>query len=156
MKTRTAIGRREEAGAALLVTMFVLLLMGGIAIAAIENSGQEARSSATSRVNKRTLHGADAGIQIAHRHLADEPPNQAAFDLDLGGGMSVQSRTRADATPQPIERLGVGPPPDGMSINIGSGFINEIYLTNVTSSSPNSTMVELEAKLGRLSANSGG
>ena len=155
MTTRTAFGRREEAGIALLVTVFVLLLIGAIAIAAIGHSGQEARSSATSRANKQTLHGADTGIQVAHRHLADEPPNQAAFDLDLGG-MSVQSRTRADATPQPIARLGVGPPPDGMSINIGSGFINEIYLTNVTSSSLNSTTVEVEAKLGRLSANAGG
>jgi hypothetical protein len=156
MATRTAVGRREEAGIALLVTVFVLLLMGAIAITAIGHSGQEATASATGRVKKRTFHGADAGIQVALRRLAEEPPNQVPFDIDLGGGRTVQSRSRSDATPQPIPRLGVGPPPEGFSINVGSGYINEIFLTNVTASSPNATTVELEAKLGRLSANSGG
>ena len=156
MTTRTAVDRRDEAGIALLVTVFVLLLIGAVAIAAIGHSGQEATASATSRVNKRTFHGADAGIQVALRRLAAEPPDQVPFDLDLGGGRIVQSRTRTDATPQPIPRLGLGPPPEGFSINVGSGYVNEIFLTNVTATSPNATTVELEAKLGRLSANSGG
>jgi hypothetical protein len=156
MTTRSAGDRREEAGIALLVTVFVLLMIGAIAITAIGHSGQEATASATSRVNKRTFHGADAGVHVALRRLAEEPPNQVPFDIDLGDGRNVQSRTRAEVTPQPIPRLGVGPPPEGFSINVGSGYINEIFLTNVTASSPNATTVELEAKLGRLSANSGG
>jgi hypothetical protein len=156
MTTRSATGRREEAGIALLVTVFALLLIGAIAVTAIGHSGQEATASATSRVNKRTFHGADAGIQIALRRLADEPPNQNPFDIDLGGGRRVQSRTRADTAPQPITRLGVGPPPEGFSINVGAGYVNEIFLTNATASSPNAATVEVEAKVGRLSANSGG
>ncbi len=55
----------------------------------------------------------------------------------------------------PIAAAGVGPPPDGYSINVGGGFLNELFLLNVTASAANNGVAELEAKLGSLQPNSG-
>ena len=60
-----------------------------------------------------------------------------------------------DAVPQPISPEGIGPPPDGYSINVGGGFVNELFLLNVTAEAANNGVAELEAKLGSLQPNSG-
>ncbi len=138
------------------MTVFILLLVGAVAIAALENSGEEAAASGRSRAATRAVYAADAGVELAMSHIAASPPDVTAFDVDLGGGRLVQSRTRADTSPQPIAMAGMGPPPEGYAINTGSGYVNEVYLVNVTSPSPDGTTAEIEARLGRLEAGSGG
>jgi hypothetical protein len=156
---RTITARNQE-GVALLVTVFVLLLVGTVAIAAIGQSGQEAASSARTRAAMRALLAADAGVEVAIGHLAvsDESP----FDVDIGGGIRVQSRTRDDASPQELTLASPGgPPPDeyGLPTAGGStygetGFFTDVFLINVTSSLPDGSVAQVEARLGRLSTGS--
>ena len=150
------IAAKNQEGVALLVTVFVLLLIGAVAIAAIDQSGQEAASSARTRVSMRALLAADAGVEVAIGHLAalDESP----FDLDIGDGIRVQSRTRDDAGPQDIELASPGgPPPDEYGLPSAggttygeTGFFTDVYLINVTSSLPDGSVAQVEARLGRL------
>ncbi len=154
MKTRSTDCIPEQ-GMALLVTVFVLLLVGTIAVAAIHHSGEESTAGGRARATMRNLYAADSGVQLALVRIAQNPPDTTAFSVNLDGGRNVQSRTRADATPQPLALSGIGPPPEGYAITIGAGYVNELYLVSVTSTAPNSTVSELEAKLARLSTSGG-
>jgi hypothetical protein len=157
--TKTIAAKRQE-GVALLITVFVLLLIGAVAIAAIDQSGDEATSSARTRAAMRALLAADAGVEVAIGQLAnlDDSP----FDLDIGDGIQVQSRTRDDVVPQEITLASPGgPPPDeyGLPSAAGTtygetGYFTDVYLINVTSSTPDGSVAQVEARLGRLSAGS--
>jgi hypothetical protein len=155
-RRRTSRIREPEQGMALFITVFVLLLIGAVAVAAINHSREEATAGGRARATMRTFYSADSGIQLALMHIAQNPPNLNPFNITIDGGRTVQSRTRADATPQPLVRTGFGPPPEGYEINVGSAFFNEIFLVNVTSTAPNGASAELEARLARLQAGSGG
>ncbi len=164
-QTRADIRRGEgpkhrQEGMALLITVLVLLMMGAIAIAAIGESGEEAASSARTRAATRALLAADGGIEVAISHLAafDDDP----FDIDVGDGIRVKSGTRNDASPTKIV-LAVpgGPPPEGYGLATAggtqygeTGFFTDIYLVNVTSSTPDGSVAQVEARLGRLSTGS--
>ena len=157
MTPRTRIAAKRQEGLALVVTVFVLLLIGGFAIAAIGQSGQEAASSARTRASIRARLAADAGVEVAIAHLAvsDDSP----FDLDIGDGIRVQSRARDDAAPQGIKLASPGgPPPDeyGLPSAAGTtygetGFFTDVYLINATSSLPDGSVAQVEARVGRLS-----
>ena len=66
--------------------------------------------------------------------------------------MAVQSRRRADASPQALVEVGggAGAASDGYAMNIGSGtgFAARVYRVNVTASSGTS-VVEVETLIGR-------
>ena len=132
---------------ALLVTVFVLLLVGAVAVAAIHHSGEESAAGGRTRATMRNLYAADSGIQLALTRIAQSPPTTVPFSVNLQGGHTAQSRARTDATPQPLVQAGYGPPPDGFELGT---YFNELYLVTVTSSSPNGGTAELEAKLSRL------
>ena len=83
------------------------------------------------------------------------PRNLTAFSYNLSDGTLVESRPRTQAVPQPIATLGIGAPPDGYSVNIGAGFVNELFLVNVLAQATNSGIAELESKLGSLQPNAG-
>ena len=101
IQSQTRASRRER-GFALLVTVFVLILVGAIAISAIGHSGEEATSSARTRAAKRALFGADGGIQLAAARIAASPVVDDSFTVDLENGLTIESRTRSQTTPQKI------------------------------------------------------
>jgi hypothetical protein len=154
------IGRREgrrrrgQAGFALVTAIVVLVLVSAVVINLIDYSGEEAFSSARSRAVVKNLYAADSGIEVSMNRI-QLPRNLAAFSYTLTDNTRVESRSRSDGSPQPIAAAGVGPPPDGYSINVGGGFVNELFLLNVTSVAANNGVAELEAKLGSLQPNSG-
>ena len=145
-----APGTKHREGLALLMTTLVLLLVGLLALAALKDSERESTSGARSRATTRTLHAADAGIQLARTHLTGSPPDLTAIDLTIGGA-AIQSRSRSQSTPQSLDQVGLGATPDGFSVNVGSGagYVNRIYQVNVTATAGSST-AELEAKLSRV------
>lgn len=151
---RESRARRGEQGFALVTAIVVLVLVSAVVINLIDYSGEEAQSSARARATVSNLYAADSGIQFS-MHRIQLPRNLAAFSYTLTDGTRVESRSRSDASPQPIATAGVGPPPDGYSINVGGGFVNELFLLNVTSVAANNGVAELEAKLGSLQPNSG-
>ena len=51
---------------------------------------------------------------------------------------------------------GVGEPPDGFNLNVGAGYVSEMYQSTVTATAPDGAVSEVEAKLSRLSAGYGG
>jgi type II secretory pathway pseudopilin PulG len=137
--------------------MLVTLLIGAVAVAAIERAGQESAAGGRTRATVRNLHAADSGIELARMRLSSNPPNTAAFSIVLEDGRRVESRRRTEATPQPLKRDGFGPPPEGYELNAGaSSFTNEIFLINITSTTPAGTTTEIEAKILRLQAGTGG
>jgi len=149
----TGLGRRAG-GFALITAMVVMLLVSAVVSNLIGYSGQEAHSSARSRASLENLYAADSGIQLSLQRL-QVPRDLSAFTYNMASGTQVQSRSRNDMAPQPIAPAGVGPPPDGYSINVGGGFLNELFLLNVTAVAANNGVTELEAKLGSLQPNSG-
>ncbi len=155
MTNQAPHGREREQGLALLVTMFILFLIAAIAMTSIRHSGEEAAGSGRTRAAMRALYAADAGIQFAINRIAQSPPQLDAFDITVPGNRQVQSRTRSDAGPLPIAQTGTGAPPEGYSINVGSGYVNELFRVNVTAEGQDLGVAQLEAKMARLTAGGG-
>ncbi len=146
-----------EQGMALLITVMVLLLISAIGVAAINHAGAELSETGRTRATSVTFHGADAGIQLALGHLAQVPADLTPVNLNLGGGLNVQSRTRTETSPKPLTQVGLGPPPDGVELNVGSGVgsVSRLYVVDMTATLANA-QVELQAKLNRLDVGGGG
>jgi hypothetical protein len=144
----------REAGFALVTAMVVMLLVSAVVSNLIGYSSDEAQSSARSRASTKNLYAADSGIQLSLQRI-QLPRDLTAFTYTLTDNTLVESRQRSDGAPQPISPAGIGPPPDGYSINVGGGFVNELFLLNVTAEASNNGVAELEAKLGSLQPNSG-
>jgi hypothetical protein len=141
---------------ALMITLLMMLLIGAVAVSAINQSGAEASAGGRTRATVRNLYAAESGVQLAQLHLANSPADTSSFSIPLEGGKTVESRARADGAAHPLARAGYGPPPEGYEINTGSSFFSEIYLVNITSTAPGGTTTELEAKIARLQAGNGG
>ena len=150
----SASGKR---GSALLITMLVLMLVSMLAITGLERSEEESTSGSRIRSSTRTLHAADSGIQLVMGRLTQSPPDLSAFDIPLASGARVASKSRTDAGPMKIAQVGLGTPAEGYSLNIGAGVTNvtRVYEVHTTATS-NGSIVELEAKLTRASADAGG
>ena len=146
--------RGREAGFALVTALVVMVLVSAVVSNLIGYSSEEAQSSARSRSSLKNVYAADSGIQLSLQRL-QLPRDLTAFNYALADTTVVESRSRDDAVPQPISPEGIGPPPDGYSINVGGGFVNELFLLNVTAEAANNGVAELEAKLGSLQPNSG-
>jgi hypothetical protein len=154
--TRPGAGRnrRDESGIALVTSILLLLLVAATAISAIDFSGQELQAGGRARASMRTLYAADAGIQFALQQV-QPPTDLTGFTIDINNELKVESRTRSQSGAQVIDEAGVGEPPDGYAINVGSGFVSEVYDINVTATGANGATSELEAKLSSLKPNSG-
>lgn len=144
-------GPRRERGAALLVTSLVLLLVGMLAIASIQDAEQESTAGGRARATTRTLYAADAGIQLALGRLSQSPPNLNAFDIDMADGANIQSRSRTQAMPATIKPVGSTSGEEGYALNVGAGASSTttVYQVNVTASYANAAAAELEARLNR-------
>jgi hypothetical protein len=141
--------KRRESGFALVTAVVILVLVSSVVVNLIDYSSQEMQAGGRSRSTAKNLYSADSGIQLSLQRI-QLPRNLAAFTYNLTDGTLVESRSRDDATPQPIDPVGIGAPPDGYSVNVGAGFVNELFLLNVLASGTNSGVAELEAKLGSL------
>lgn len=146
--------RERERGMALLTALMILVIVASLAMSAIQTSEQEMRASGRSRSTSSSLYAAEAGVDFAINRLLP-PRDLSAFSFTLPNGTPVQSRTRSDSTPQPISQGGLGKPPSGYSMNIGSGFVSETFQVNVTAGGANMPTTEVEAKLGLIAPNSG-
>jgi hypothetical protein len=144
---------KHERGTALLITVLVMLLVSAVAMASLNQAGQESAAGGRTRATTRNFYAADSGIQLARKRLGSSPPDTTPFSVVLDGGRTVESRRRSETGPQPLIRTGYGPPPAGHEINLGSSnFSNEIYLINITSTAPGGTTAEVEAKIVVLQA----
>jgi hypothetical protein len=148
------IDRRREGGIALIVTVLLLLLISASVINTIEFSGDEHAGGGRARATGKTMYAADSGIQLGMSRIA-LPRDLNAFTFALTDGTTIESRKRSEATPQDIESVGIGKPPDGYAINVGLGYVNEVFDLNVTSMAANGGVAELETKLASLQPNSG-
>jgi len=151
---RRSAARLQERGIALITAVLLLLLVSATAISSIDFSGQEFQAGGRARAAMKNLYAADSGVQLGLQRI-QPPRNLTAFSFALSNGTVVESRSRSDAAPQDIAEAGVGKPPEGYAINLGAGFVNEIFLLNVTAVAPDRGLAEIEAKLGSLQPNSG-
>ena len=147
-------GARAQSGFALVTAMVVMLLVSAVVVNLIDHSGTEQASSARARVAQKSLYAADSGVQLSMQRI-QLPRNLAAFNYTMNDGTRVQSRRRTDGSPQAIAKAGLGAPPDGYAINVGGGYVNELFRVNVTAAASNNGFAEVEAKLGSLQPNSG-
>ena len=143
-------GRQD--GIALIITILILLLVSTIGIASIEHSGGEFSSAGRARASTVALYGAEAGLQLAINQFAQEPADLTAVNVTLDDGTGVQSGTRADTAPQPLTKGGTGLPPEGYSLNAGSGYVNRRYRAEVTARTTGGSAVELESLFAKLEA----
>ncbi|MBW1884927.1 MAG: hypothetical protein JRJ58_15455 [Deltaproteobacteria bacterium] len=146
--------KRRESGFALVTAVVILVLVSGVVVNLISYSSQELQAGGRLRATLKNLYAADSGVQLSIQRI-QLPRDLSAFSYNLTDGTLVESRGRSDAAAMPIEAVGIGAPPDGYSINVGSGFVNELFLLNVTAQAVNRGVVELETKLGSLQPNAG-
>lgn len=144
------VGKRQG-GSALIVTVLVLVVVTLLAVAGIRNSEQESTAGARSRATTRTLHAADAGVELALSRLNESPPNLNAFSVPLADGMTLESRSRTQTNPVDLDQLGIAAGEEGFGVNVGAGaiYVSRVFQVNVTSTGGNST-AEVEARLNRL------
>jgi hypothetical protein len=138
---------------ALITAVLLLLLISATIVSTIEFSGQEYQAGGRARASSRNLYAADSGIQFGLNRI-QAPRDLDPFSFTLTDGTVVESRARSDSTPQAISADGIGQPPDGMQINIGSGYVNELFELTVTAEATNGATTELETKLALLQPNS--
>ena len=124
MRTEPHESVRREDGIALLIAVLLLMLVSAIGIAAIEHSGGELASGGRARSSTVAFYGADAGLNLAVNQIAQEPPDLTPVNVTLTDGTLVRSGTRTDTVPQPLLKGGTGLPPEGYSLNTGSGYVN--------------------------------
>jgi Tfp pilus assembly protein PilX len=141
---------RREQGAALIVAVVTLLMAAMIAVNSMQHTQEESTSGARSRNTARTLQAADAGVEFAIARLSQSPPNLTAFSVNVDG-TTVESRARSEATPQPLIQDNAGAPPEGYSMNVGSGsgFAGSVYLVNITATN-GSSAAQLEVRFSSL------
>ncbi len=152
----TVVARKGESGIALLIAVLITLLVSALGIAAINHSGAEMSSTGRMRTSIATFHAADGGLGIVERQLSLTPLVVAPFNVTFNDGYAVRSGAKSDATPQEIDSAGAGKPPDGYSINVGSGYVSSLFRTEVTATGPGGSSIELEVKLSRFESGSGG
>ena len=155
MSTELHESVRREDGIALLIAVLLLLLVSAIGIAAIEHSGGELSSGGRARSSTVAFYGADAGLNVAVNQIAQEPPDLTLFNLTLDDGTAVRSGTRADGAPVPLEKGGTGLPPEGYSLNTGSGYVSRRYRAEVTATSPGGATAELESQYTKMEVGGG-
>ena len=151
---KSELSRKREEGVALVTAVLILIVVAMVAVAALQSSEQELRAGGRSRSTMSSFYAAEAGIEYAENRIR-APRDLSGFGFALADGSTVQSRKRGQSGPQPLVEAGLGNPPSGYQINIGSGFQNELFDLNVTASKPNSPTSELEVKVGVLTTNSG-
>jgi hypothetical protein len=150
MNDLTTFRDRRQSGGALLITVMILVLISMLSLGALVDTQQESTASARARSTTRTLHAADSGVQLALSRITQDPPNLNAFNISLAGGATLQSRARSETTPLDLPQADIGDVAEGYSVNVGggAGYVNRVYLINVTGESGGST-VEVEAKISR-------
>ncbi len=145
---------KHERGAALITTVLILVLAAGLAISLIGASEEELRASGRSRSAANSFYAAEAGIEFAENQL--RPPSDTSyFEFTLADGTVVRTGERSDSSHPDIVEGGLGTPPSGYSINVGQGFVNEIYRVQVTASKLGAPTAEIEVRLGVLTTNGG-
>ena len=154
MQVQPVQTQRREAGVALIITVLVMLLVSGVAVAAMNNSREEMMAGGRSRSVITSLFAAEAGVQFAEARVLP-PRDLSSFSINVAG-ITVESRERADTSPQSIGSGGIGKPPPGYSINVGSGYVNQIFAVHSTAENTRLPTTELEVRLGLLTPNSGG
>ena len=141
---------------ALFMAVFILTLVSMVALAGIQNSENESVAGGRSRSTLRMLHAADAGIEYAAARVAKN--NFAPFSIDLGDGRTVESRRRSEGSAQSLSEAGLGLPPEGFALPSGggtTGYVTNVYQVNITATSSDGSVVELESKMGILSIGGG-
>jgi hypothetical protein len=144
--------RRQEGGFALVTAVLLLILISATVVNTIDFSGEEFQSGGRARATGKNLYAADAGVQLGLTRL-NQPRDLSGFSHAMTDGTVVESRARDDASVQDIEPLGAGKPPDGYAITVGSGWVNELFLLEITAVANNSGVTEVESKLSSLQPN---
>lgn len=140
--------KKQPEGIALILAVLILLLMSAIGIAAIEHAGAESMLSASSRRYTQTFYAADAGLQMALGQIMESPTNLEPFTADLENGKtSIQG--------EEIVQSGIGAPPEGYSLNIGTGYQSRVYRVRVSAEGANGSTVRLEAKIKKFEGSAG-
>jgi hypothetical protein len=134
----------------MIVAVLILLLVSLLGIAAIEHAGEEDSVTGRTRDASRTFYAADSGTQLIVANLSQEPSILSPFTLNFADNTTARSGARSDPSPQPIEKTGVGEPPEGYALNIGAGFATEVFLGTVTAFSPGGSSAEIESKYWKL------
>src|SRR5207302_8159878 len=80
---RTTRKRRQEAGIALLIAIFILLLIGVVAIALVVSSGTETALAGNYRSSTGVYYAAAAGLEEVRARL--KPNNPDSFNITSPG-----------------------------------------------------------------------
>ena len=123
---------RDERGAALLISVVLLLLMSALGITALQHAQDEASASGRSRRKDATLYAGEAGLAMVQSNLLSSynGATMPSFTIDepalvsdgYGNPIAVRSGRPENAVPESIGGIGSGvaEAPDGYLINLGN------------------------------------
>src|SRR5437870_11161846 len=94
---RTTRKRRQEAGIALLIAIFILLLIGVVAIALVVSSGTESALAGNYRSSTNVYYAAVAGLEEVRARLRSNNPN--SFNNTAPGFLPPPATPLGDCAP---------------------------------------------------------
>ncbi len=149
---------RDERGAALLISVVLLLLMSALGITALQHAQDEASASGRSRRKDATLYAAEAGLAQAQSIMlagTSAPGGIAPFTINApalvsdghGNPIAVRSGRPTNPVPESIDGngSGLGETPDGYQLGAGAPVFHAVRADIVATDSGNGT-VHLQAQ----------
>jgi hypothetical protein len=156
---RTRIGRRGEAGSALLLTTVLLLLLGLFGFAALNSATRDQQVAGFHKRKRLAFYAAEAGVAKALETMTTgTAPSVPETEL---GDTAIHPHGRPSFRPDPsvanpIEPMGSGAFP-GMSLNLGQNGLPTYQLAfwrvRVQGRDPGGSSARIETVSGALLAN---
>src|SRR5437667_226152 len=143
---RTTRKRRQEAGIALLIAIFILLLIGVVAIALVVSSGTESALAGNYRSSTNVYYAAVAGLEEVRARLRSNNPNSFNntannYSNDSAVGPQALELTALAVLPNGSQKLmqylvapiSVSLPPFLAALTIGGSSANSVAFSAPTS-----------------------
>jgi hypothetical protein len=162
MKTLSA--RRREEGAALLVAVMMLVLMGMIGLAALDTVTQDRSIAGFQNRARVAFYAAEAGVGTGKnlvRTAGDRPVKPALATTNLGDTSTYpygQPSFRGDPDfADPVRYVRDGPPwAQGGDVRVGKQkLVHTLWQVNVEGDTPDGAMARLEAMVTKLLSGGG-
>lgn len=151
MIQRPSHDRRRESGAAMFVAVLVLVLMGWLGIAAMDNATRDRQVAGFQSRSRAAFYAAEAGIAEGRslvRSVGSRSQTPALAQTNLGDGALYDRETQLPQYygdpafgPNFIQYVADGGVAGGMNLGSKTKFVNTLWQINVVGQSPQATAV---------------
>lgn len=145
--------RRGEAGAALVISMLLIVLLAGMGMTMLTLSDTDNLIAKNDELSEGAFYAAEAATQLAIQQIGPNKSSSvtAIAEADLGADFSYRSGSREDDAAQPITFVG-SIPKAGYTISANTaynttGYVFDVYRINATGRGPRGAEREVEVRV---------